>query len=110
MIIELRGLLEVPGRCRLMTALRHHRVLDERAGGGDRMDEPGTESVWDHFDSTWLADFAGLSLTAALEKAEAEGRPVRVLHPWSDMTLDFRPDRLNLRLDAAGDLDEMSAG
>jgi hypothetical protein len=74
------------------------------------MDEPATESVWDYFDNTWLADFTGLSLAAALEKAEAEGRPVRVLHPWSDVTLDFRPDRLNLHLDAAGDLDEMSAG
>ncbi|WP_380162725.1 I78 family peptidase inhibitor [Kineococcus sp. R86509] len=74
------------------------------------MDEPATENAWDHFDNTWLADFIGLSLTAAIEKAEAEGRPARVLRPWSDMTLDFRPDRLNLRVDAAGDLIEMSAG
>ena len=74
------------------------------------MDEPVAGSVWDHFDNTWLADFTGLSLAAAIAKAEVEGRPVRVLHPWSDMTLDFRPDRLNLRLDAAGDLNEMSAG
>ncbi|GAA0314946.1 hypothetical protein [Kineococcus aurantiacus] len=74
------------------------------------MDEPASESVWDHYDNTWLADFTGLSLTAAIEKAEAQGRPLRVLYPWSDMTLDLRPDRLNLHLDAAGGLVEVSAG
>ena len=66
--------------------------------------------AWDYFDNTRLVDFTGLSLTAAVEKAKAEGRLAFVLHPWSDVTLDFRPDRLNLRLDAVGDLDGMSAG
>ena len=74
------------------------------------MDEPVAESVWDHFDNTWLEDFAGLSLEAAVAKAEVEGRPVRVLRRGSEVTLDFRPERLNLRLDAAGELQETSAG
>ncbi|WP_432521016.1 I78 family peptidase inhibitor [Kineococcus sp. SYSU DK006] len=74
------------------------------------MEEPVGESAWDHFDNTWLRDFVGLSLEAAIERAAAEGRPVRVLHPGSDVTLDFRPDRLNLRLDASGDLQDVSAG
>jgi len=74
------------------------------------VDEPVADSVWDHFDNAWLEDFAGLSLEAAVTRAEAEGRPVRVLRPGADVTLDFRLDRLNLRVDSAGELQELSAG
>ncbi|NIZ90331.1 I78 family peptidase inhibitor [Kineococcus rubinsiae] len=74
------------------------------------MDEPEGERIWDQFDNTWLRDFAGLSLEAAIAKATAEGRAIRVIRPGSEVTLDFRPDRLNLRLNAGGELDELSAG
>lgn len=74
------------------------------------MDEPITESVWDDVDNTWLRNYTGLSIDAAVGKAQAEGRPVRVLRPGSDVTLDFCPDRLNLHVDANGDLRELTAG
>lgn len=58
----------------------------------------------------WLADYRGLPWTEARDRASAEGRPVRVLRPGSVVTMDFRPDRLNLRLDDDGDLVDVTAG
>lgn len=75
-----------------------------------RVDEPDGEDVGHHVDDSWLQDFVGLPLAAAVAKAESEGRAVRVLRPGSVVTLDFRPDRLNLHLDAAGGLREATAG
>ncbi|MEZ0493244.1 I78 family peptidase inhibitor [Kineococcus sp. TBRC 1896] len=57
-----------------------------------------------------MDDFAGLSVSGALERARAQGRPVRVLRPGSEMTSDLRPDRLNLHVDADGELEALSAG
>ena len=58
----------------------------------------------------WLAGYRGLSWPAAVERARAEGRPVRVLRPGSVVTMDFRPDRLNLHLDEHDELVSLTAG
>ena len=58
----------------------------------------------------WLDDYQGLSLDEAKARAEAEGRPVRVVPRNGVVTLDFRPSRLNLCLDDDGNLARMFAG
>lgn len=58
----------------------------------------------------WIDDYAGLGVDEALALAETQGRPVRVLHPGDAMTMDWRPDRLNLYLDDAGALADVRAG
>jgi hypothetical protein len=64
----------------------------------------------DDDDPPWLAAYRGLSWERARDRAVAEGRPVRVLRPGSVVTMDHRPDRLNLHLDAAGALRAATAG
>lgn len=40
-------------------------------------------------------------------KAESTAQNVRVLHPGSAMTMDYRPDRLNIHVDANGRIEKM---
>ena len=61
-------------------------------------------------DPEWVTRYADLTLSEALELADSEGRPTRVLHPGDAMTMDWRPDRLNLHVDADGSLVEARAG
>ena len=61
-------------------------------------------------DDEWLRDYEGLGLVEAQARAEAEGRICRVIGPDTVVTLDFRMDRLNLIVDADGNLMEMRAG
>jgi hypothetical protein len=61
-------------------------------------------------DTEWVTRYAGLTLAEALELADTEGRPTRVLRPGDAMTMDWRPERLNLHLDEHGDLLDARAG
>jgi hypothetical protein len=58
----------------------------------------------------WLSRYEGLSLEAAIDLAQAEGRRVRVIHPGDIITLEFNTQRLNLDLDDAGALVRIHAG
>ncbi|MDO9381019.1 MAG: I78 family peptidase inhibitor [Nocardioidaceae bacterium] len=60
--------------------------------------------------TAWFADYADLGTDDALARAESDGRPVRVLPPGTMMTMDWRPDRLNVHLDDAGALDHLAPG
>jgi hypothetical protein len=61
-------------------------------------------------DTEWVERYRGLPLPEALQLAESEGRPTRLLRPGDAVTLEWRPDRLNLHLDDAGELVEVYAG
>jgi Peptidase inhibitor I78 family len=61
-------------------------------------------------ETEWVTRYAGLALPEALELAAQEGRATRVLRPGDAMTLDWRPDRLNLHVDDDGELVEARAG
>ena len=61
-------------------------------------------------DRDWLAAYRGLSPEQVRRRARDEGRPLRVLHPGSVVTMDFRPDRLNLHLDEHGEPLDVTAG
>ena len=61
-------------------------------------------------DTEWVTRYTGLTLSEALELAESEGRPTRVLRPGDAMTMDWRPDRLTLHIDGSGDLVDARAG
>ncbi len=58
----------------------------------------------------WVAAYAGLDLDDALALAQSQGRTTRVLRPGDVMTLDWRPDRVNLYLDDDGALVDVRAG
>jgi hypothetical protein len=58
----------------------------------------------------WIEDYEGLSTDEARDLAHGQGRPVRTLRPGEAMTLDYRPDRLNISLDDNGDLLRLWAG
>ncbi|WP_432512753.1 I78 family peptidase inhibitor [Kineococcus sp. SYSU DK001] len=57
-----------------------------------------------------MREFEGLPWPEAVERARAQGRAVRVIRPGTAVTLDYRPDRLNVHLDADDRLDHLSAG
>ncbi len=61
-------------------------------------------------DQQWLDRYTGLDLTGALEVAEVEGRVFRVINPGDAVTMDWRPDRLNLMLAEDGSLERVWAG
>jgi hypothetical protein len=67
-------------------------------------DEPLPEDV------AWLRNYRGLGLEDAKARAVAEGRPLRVIRPGSALHADFKAHRLNLYLDADGNLTEIHAG
>ena len=58
----------------------------------------------------WIEHFSHLSLEEALSLAASQGRMVRVLRPDDAMTMDFRPDRVNLLLDNDGHLSRVTRG
>jgi hypothetical protein len=58
----------------------------------------------------WLARYDGLSLDEVLAVAEEESRLVRVLRPDDAMTLEWRPDRLDVFLDDAGEVRRVDFG
>ncbi|WP_432541532.1 I78 family peptidase inhibitor [Kineococcus sp. SYSU DK002] len=57
-----------------------------------------------------MREFEGLPWPEAVATARARGRAVRVLRPGEAVTLDLRPDRLNVHLDGDDRLDHLSAG
>lgn len=57
----------------------------------------------------WLTEFEGLPWETAVAKAQAQGRTVRIIRPGTPVTKDFRPDRLNVHLDADDQLDHFGA-
>jgi hypothetical protein len=61
-------------------------------------------------DADWLADYRDLPWAQVRDRAEAAGHPVRVLRPGTAMTMDYRPDRLNIHLDERDDVVGLSAG
>ncbi len=64
----------------------------------------------DTVDLSWIESYHGLTLQEAVERAEAEGRPYRVIGPHSVVTMDLRTDRLNLVVDDDEHLTSMRAG
>ena len=82
-----------------------------RRGSGARPDagSPAEGSTVEG-STNWLAEYAGLTVEEAVRRAGAEGRPVRVLHPGDLVTLDHRPDRLNICLTEDGEIDQLRAG
>jgi hypothetical protein len=60
--------------------------------------------------TAWLGSYEGLGLDEAKARAEAEGRRCRVIGPGTAVTLDLRLDRLNLYVDADGNLTGMRGG
>jgi hypothetical protein len=56
----------------------------------------------DQPDPAVLDDLAGLAVEDATMRAVAAGWRVRSLRPGDMMTLDYRPDRVNLFLDEDG--------
>lgn len=60
--------------------------------------------------TAWLAEYEGLSVNQAIAKAKAEGRTYRVVWPSDAITADLQFLRLNLELDAEGNLASISAG
>ncbi len=60
--------------------------------------------------TAWFADYARLPKDEAIAKAAAENRPYRVFHPGDAITLDYRLNRLNVHLDAHGNLVELRPG
>jgi hypothetical protein len=61
-------------------------------------------------DDGWLADYRGLTVEETLALARDDGRVVRVLRLGDAMTMDYRPQRLNLFLDDAGRLERLTSG
>ena len=58
----------------------------------------------------WLARYDGLSLDEVLAVAREESRVVRVLRPDDAMTMEWRPDRLDVFLDDAGQVRRIDYG
>jgi len=58
----------------------------------------------------WLSSYEGLSLDAAVELAEAEGRRFRVVRPGEPQIANHAPSRVNLVLDDTGLLVRIHAG
>ncbi|TIC80159.1 I78 family peptidase inhibitor [Nocardioides sp. GY 10127] len=50
----------------------------------------------DPAEQTFLDSLAGLPLAEATRLAEERGHQVRALTPGSPMTMDYRPERVNL--------------
>jgi hypothetical protein len=50
------------------------------------------------------------SASSAIDALKASGSSVRVLLPNSMVTMDYRPDRYNVRLDAAGKIIGVTMG
>ncbi|MFY0408497.1 I78 family peptidase inhibitor [Solicola sp. PLA-1-18] len=61
-------------------------------------------------ETDWFSAYADLGKDDAIARAQADGRRVRVLEPGMMMTMDWRPDRLNVHLDASGHLDHLAPG
>ena len=55
-----------------------------------------------------LADLVGLPVTGS--GAPEEGPNVRYLRPGDMMTMDHRPDRLNIEIDADGRIEKVRCG
>ena len=64
-------------------------------------------------DASGLNDLVGRQGTAALG-AEAQrrsgARALRMIRPGDAVTMDYREDRLNIRLDSAGRVESLSCG
>ena len=58
----------------------------------------------------WVQEYRDLPWQEARDRARSAGHPVRVLRPGTAVTMDLRPDRLNIRLDEHDDLVDLTAG
>lgn len=81
-----------------------HRARPRPEPYGARVTTPDTGST------AWLAEYEGLDLVDATALAERQAREVRVIRPGDAITLDLRPQRLNLELDSSGELLRVRAG
>jgi hypothetical protein len=61
-------------------------------------------------ETAWIADFTGLPLADVLSLAEQQGRAVRTVRPGDAVTMDWRPQRLNVQVDDRGELVGVRAG
>ncbi len=53
-------------------------------------------------DLTWVQAYEGLPMPDVVDAAEADGHQVRVVQAGDAMTLDYRPNRLNVVVDDEG--------
>ena len=60
--------------------------------------------------TAWFKGYLGLDLQAATARADAEGRPCRIIRPGDAIHADYKDDRLNVYLDDAGNLLRMVVG
>lgn len=61
-------------------------------------------------ETAWIADFTGLPLAGVLALADQQGRAVRTVRPGDAVTMDWRPQRLNVHVDEHGALVSVRAG
>lgn len=90
--------------------MRHLLLLIALAGctmtGPDA--EPGPSETPDTCDAARFGDLIGQDVTA-LERRLHLG-PVRVIRPGDMVTLDFRPERLNIRIDDNDVIESVECG
>ncbi|MGH1563555.1 I78 family peptidase inhibitor [Mumia sp. DW29H23] len=72
--------------------------------------EDGGSPVEPSDDVAWLERYEGLDVSAILVLAAEEDRVVRIIGPHDAVTMDYRPDRLNLDVDDARALLRVWAG
>jgi hypothetical protein len=74
---------------------------------------PMTQTDGDECGATRVQAHTGESFSAALERTiatQSDAGRVRVIHPGQAYTMDYRPDRLNVHVDATGRISELSCG
>ena len=67
----------------------------------------------DECGATRVQAHTGESFSAALERTiatQSDAGRVRVIRPGQVYTMDYRPDRLNIHVDAAGQISELGCG
>lgn len=69
-----------------------------------------TEANTPYGDTSWVADYDGLSAEQAIALAEQQERPYRVIAPGSVITLEMRRNRLNIHVDERGTVTRFTAG
>jgi hypothetical protein len=76
-------------------------------------DRPATPAASAMCDSTRIEGAIGQTFTPALGdtwRTKAGARAVRVIRPGTAVTMDYRPDRLNVTLDEAGRVTALRCG
>ena len=74
---------------------------------------PMTQPSGDECGAARVQTYSGESYSASLEQTiatQSDAGRVRVIRPGQGYTMDYRPDRLNIHLDASGRISELNCG